>query len=95
MGEARVRGERTVEDISAQYGVSLGFVHKWSRTYLAYRTLKDKTNDPVSMAVFESRSNRPKKVEAKVPDYVRDRIVECRTTLRFAGSAKIRVWIRE
>jgi putative transposase len=95
VGQAVVVGKHTVSGTAEMYGVSVGFVHKWSKIFAAYRTVKERDPHHASTDVFRSLTNRPLRISRQVPEKVRAAIVRLRREYPFAGSAKIGIWLRE
>lgn len=84
---------KTVGSLARSYGVSVGFVCKWSRVYRAYREANEERPGSVARDVFRSVTNRPPedKMRRTVPWDVRRFIVETRIACPFLGSRKLRI----
>lgn len=90
VGQEVIENGKTVSQVAREQGVSKGFVSKWKKKFEAYRVAKVRRRD-VTMDVFKSTSSRPKHVECKVRDGIKQKILELRSRFPFLGSAKIKV----
>lgn len=84
---------KTVKELAEHYGVSVGFVVKWSKVYRAYREANDEKPNSVKQDVFKSVTSRPpeNKIKRVVPWDVRKFIIETRIACPFLGSRKLRI----
>lgn len=84
---------KTVKELAEHYGVSVGFVDKWSKVYRAYREANDERPNSVKQDVFKSVTNRPpeNRIRRVVPWDVRKFIIETRIACPFLGSRKLRI----
>ncbi len=93
VGEAVVRGGKTIREASEMFHVSAGFVSKWSRIFRARDDANDykgQKNAKVSKRVFKSISNRPKDVKKPVQDKIRAAVVARRKEKEFEGAFRLK-----
>lgn len=93
VGEAVVRGGKTIREVCEMYGVSIGFVSKWSNVFRARddaNDFKGKKKNKVTKQVFRSISNCPKTIERPVQDKIRDAVVSRREEHDFEGAYRLK-----
>lgn len=93
VGEAVVRGKKTIREVSQIFNVSIGFVSKWSKIFRA----RDDANQfhgqkktMVTKQVFKSISNCPKNIQRPVQDKIRDVLVPRRKKYDFEGAFRLK-----
>ena len=93
VGEAVVRGKKTIEEVCTMFHVSEGFASEWSGVFRE----RDRANNlgrirrnKVSKNVFKSKSNRPKNVVTPVQDDIREKVVARRKMFPFEGAFRIK-----
>ena len=83
---ARIEYHKSYPQIREQFGVSDGFIAKWSKVYAAHKTLVRTSyswpKDQILMR-FSSISNRPKNVSRPVQDRIRRDILDRRRKYGF------------
>ena len=90
---ARVDDEWTYKEIRERFGVSDGFIAKWSKVYKAHKYLVSRSgswpHDQI-LERFRSKSNRPKHISCPAQDRIRDLVVERRKKYGFEGADRIK-----
>jgi transposase InsO family protein len=91
---ARIDDGWNYSRIRERYGVSDGFIAKWSKVYRAHKTLK-RTNPDLSrkdqiLERFRSKSNRPKRISCPAQDRIMEAVVARRKKYGFEGADRIK-----
>lgn len=93
VGEAVVRGGKTIREVSELFNVSIGFVSKWSKIFRERDDANDykgKKRRKVTRQVFRSISNCPKDIKKPVQDKIKDLVVPRREKHEFEGAFRLK-----